>query len=166
MKTANDLYKAVVTLCKRHSQSCLSLEEFLIELLHHASKQKHLNSLSFKQVYELLSSSFLVRPTHVAQEDSAKETDPFFSVWESKIQKQIHSLAQMKENGTFENKYRYYGTKSPDGEDWYNFDPRSYIECAAAGLRDTRKKSDSKLATGCLTWSEFELFLTLGQIYE
>jgi hypothetical protein len=32
-----------------------------------------------------------------------------------------------------QNELRYFGISAPSGRYWYNFDPRSYIECGAAG---------------------------------
>ena len=52
----------------------------------------------------------------------------------------------------------YFGSISPTGNMWYNFDPTSYIECALAGISDNRRDD--------ATWENLALFLELGRNYE
>jgi hypothetical protein len=56
-----------------------------------------------------------------------------YLAWEERINNQIRDLGDMKAAGTLENEYRYFGIDAPRGGRWYNFDPHTFLECAAAG---------------------------------
>jgi hypothetical protein len=58
---------------------------------------------------------------------------------------------------------KYGGFTLTNGNTWYNFDISTFLECASAGLFDS-KKSDSN-TTEC-TWSDLAEVLIMGQIYE
>jgi hypothetical protein len=82
-----------------------------------------------------------------------------FALFLTMICYQIADLHRMAETGQLNSKYRYYGLTSPTGYSWYNFDPLSYLKCAAAGLKDHCLHTDA-------SWDVFALFLWLGQLYE
>lgn len=53
--------------------------------------------------------------------------------WEQTILFQIVELHQMAEDGTLDDKHRYFGVRSPSGATWYNFDITTYLECGVRG---------------------------------
>ena len=53
--------------------------------------------------------------------------------WEARLDEQLRDLREMEAAGTLANEHRYFGVDAPSGARWYNFDPCTFIECAAAG---------------------------------
>ena len=109
---------------------------------------------------------------------------------------QICDLDEMRQAGTLDNEYRYFGVDATRGGRWYNFDPCTYLECAAAGTFggwaegddtgrsyapgpvavvdasgaitsvDPRDIDDPAFALPQITWEMFIDFLDAGQWYE
>jgi hypothetical protein len=102
----------------------------------------------------------------------------------------------MAEQGILNNELRYFGTDSPRGQRWYNFDPCTFLECAIAGsfggwqsgdetgreyvpgpvavlgddgqvsTSDPRDVPDSIVSLRDVSWDDFRSFLGCGQWYE
>ena len=73
----------------------------------------------------------------------------------------IANLCRMR-GGTLEEEWRYVGSESPTGNDWYNFDPLTYLECALVGMSACNEDAHP-LTPG---WRLFASFLELGRTYE
>lgn len=100
--------------------------------------------------------------------------------WERTILFQIVELRAMSEDGTLENKYRYFGVVSPSGGTWYNFDVVTYLECGVRGtvggfeadevvvlVPDPEGDDDSDLFELVdFGWEAFTDLLWCGQYYE
>lgn len=54
----------------------------------------------------------------------------------------IVDLRQMRERGTFENEYRYFGVSAPSGRYWYNFDVLGFLECGVRGTMGGFEESE------------------------
>ena len=88
----------------------------------------------------------------------------------------------MDEIGLLSNELRYFGINSPRGNCRYNFDPSSYLKCAAGldahygkALEDNQtavlnknEYSDCKDSTlnSQMSWKQIKEFFWCGQIYE
>src|SRR5262249_30503299 len=59
---------------------------------------------------------------------------PGFAGWEACVLRKIVDLHEMEEQSLLRNELRYFGIDSPRGSRWYNFEPCSFLECAAAGF--------------------------------
>jgi hypothetical protein len=57
--------------------------------------------------------------------------DPFAAL-QAMLHYQIADLHRLQEAGKLDYLYRYYGIASSTGHTWYNFDPRTFLECAVA----------------------------------
>ncbi len=66
--------------------------------------------------------------------------------------------------GTLAEEWRYFGSESPTGKGWYNFDPLTYLECALAGMSACACNENADLLTP--GWRPFASFLELGRTYE
>ena len=64
---------------------------------------------------------------------SPSEPADGYAAWEARLDEQIRDLREMEATGTLADEHRYYGVDAPSGARWYNFDPRTYLECATAG---------------------------------
>lgn len=75
----------------------------------------------------------------------------------------LHSMTP-KELGY---KWRYMGTKSPRGHDWYNWDPFTFLECALSGFSSHVRQGHmvGTSETVC-NWAALALILELGRVYE
>lgn len=135
--TSRDLYRGIQTLKERHGASTRSLEAFLLALWSRVRVLRDRPSLSVAELLALLDGAW-TEP--VPSFDDAWRALPGemeerggFAGWEDVILRQIRDLREMAETGAWENEYRYFGMDAPSGARWYNFDPFSYLEGAAAG---------------------------------
>ncbi|MBI1322411.1 hypothetical protein GC170_04395 [bacterium] len=115
-----------------------SLENYLLAILGQSRAFADKPTLTVDEFLGLLSGAFSAEPLpfqtkwrEFEEPDEARSFD--FKTWESLVIAQIVDLREMDENGDLRNEYRYGGIDSPRGNRWYNFDPASYLECAAAG---------------------------------
>lgn len=187
LETNRDLYLAVSELIERHADKDLSLDVYLTNVLHLASKYSTSEALSLKQFYDVLSGGFDIAarnegllPKQNASWDSALDTDGYQG-WYELISCQITDLKVMSAAGRLDDEYIYLGIPSSDGVCWYNFDPFTYLECATAGFFDGWSPDDDngrKLTDptehyeapfyeiAVVKWNDFKGFLWCGQIYE
>ena len=200
MHTNRDFYLAIIALIQEHEASSRSLEEYLRALLGLAQKYQTRASLSVKEFFQLLADAFT---------DEAVDFDPKwqeqyqlpewegndFPLWRTALITQIVDLREMAEAGTLANEYRYYGVDAPRGTRWYNFDPHTYLECAAVGTfggwqehdetgrayvpgevlvmengrlqnKDPREVANPTFVIETVDWDTFQWFLRAGQAYE
>lgn len=69
---------------------------------------------------------------------------------------QITDLHRMARTGALDSLFGDDGITSPTGQRWFNFDPASFLACAAEGMNAERAD------TAC-SWVELATFLRLGQ---
>ncbi len=75
---------------------------------------------------------------------------------------QIAELHKMR-GKQLESEYRYFGIKSETGNDWYNFDPHTNLEC---GVRCGFDNSDDEEEEMLVNWATLGMILEDGRIYE
>lgn len=75
----------------------------------------------------------------------------------------LHSMTSRQ----MEDKWKYLGLKSPRGNDWYNWDPVSYLEQGTAGLLAHLERNHLVGADDqpC-NWATFAFFLEMGRLWE
>ncbi|MCA9599833.1 MAG: hypothetical protein KC776_41290 [Myxococcales bacterium] len=191
IRTNRDLYRFVAALTKRHAKERPPLEDYLERLRAHARAAAREPGLSPARFAALLAAAF---------EDAAPTVRPTpaesFAPWDARISAQIRDLKEMRDAGTFDDEYRYFGVSAPSGAYWYNFDPCSYLECAMAGsfggweegddtgrmlvpgpvatldaagnlvAADPRDLQEPTVELPLLSWEELTDFLEAGQSYE
>jgi hypothetical protein len=224
IRTNRDLYLAIADMTGRQRSGTRGLEEYLRALWGAACRQRGRTSLSGDEFFALLDAGFTLpappfdeawRSGHPGNETSplldclaakmgaAKQHrgpgdggDTGFGRWESFLLRQVVDLREMEEQGMLQNELRYFGINSPRGQRWYNFDPCTFLECAAAGAYggwqsgdDTGREhvpgqvvhmgEDGTLTTADpeeipdpvepvaeVSWDDFRSFLGCGQWYE
>lgn len=198
---SRDIYLAIANLCKAHAKSTCSLEEYLRTLLGEFRRHSAEENVPCESFVEILDAGFsaaaspydpqwdtIALPTHAPCES--------FGDVERLLLNQIVDLHQMASQGMLANEMRYFGLTSPRGRSWYNFDARTFIECAAEGyfhgwqpgdetprefvpgkvavLNDLGEIMevdpgdivDPVLDCGQLPWTQIGRFLECGQWYE
>ncbi|MFC1642740.1 hypothetical protein ACFL5O_08660 [Myxococcota bacterium] len=191
--TNRDLYCFVAGLVKEHSECSGTLQSYLENLRRLGRSLREREAVSLEEFAGLLRAAF--NPELGTAEPSPTVTDGYIA-WEKRITDQIRDLDEMRQAGTLDNEYRYFGVDAPRGGRWYNFDPCTYLECAAAGTFggwqesddtgrsyvpgpvavlepsgaitsvDPRDIDDPVVALPEITWEMFVEFLDAGQWYE
>lgn len=98
-------------------------------------------------------------PAVVFAFDGDPATDASFSALQHMLYYQIADLHRLQDDGILDDPLRYGGLKSSSGNYWYNFDPQSFLECAAASGRIDAPETECD-------WDALIITLWLGQIYE
>jgi hypothetical protein len=168
IKTTGDFRNSVLLLANgRAITTPKSLEEYL-RALWNLLQQAQTHQVTYALLAQLLDEAFLAKslpfdetwlqysaPPTLDEDDNARA----FSVLQHMICYQIADLHRMAQTGLLESEWRYFGMDSPTGHRWYNFDPSSYLKCAAQTLREDGISLDAG-------WIDLTLLLWLGQIYE
>jgi hypothetical protein len=201
IQTNRDLYVAIAQAIWKHDLCTRTLEEYLRALWESAQGYRERPSLTPDEFVGLLSGAFTL-PVPAFQEAwrswyNEDLTDrPGFDGWEARVLRQVVDLHEMAERGMLTDNKRYFGIDSPRGQRWYNFDPRSFLECAAEGysggwrpgdetdrvyvpgpvavlgkdgqLRecDPRDLPRPLIPVREVSWDDFRSFLEYGQWYE
>jgi hypothetical protein len=76
---------------------------------------------------------------------------------------QIADLHRLKGNQLVD-PHRYFGVRSPTGNDWYNFEARDYLE-RGTGIAIANRGDDDVPFEGC-DWVALAGILELGRLYE
>jgi hypothetical protein len=131
--TNRDLYRFIAQAMKRRSEGTITLEAYLSNLQRLARVHSGAPRLSPSEVASLLDGAF--ESTGSTASRSALEPEPAdgYVEWEARLDEQIRDLREMEAAGTLASEHRYFGVDAPSGARWYNFDPCTFIECAAAG---------------------------------
>lgn len=191
--TNRDLYCFIAELVKQRAECRCTLQSYLENLRRLCHNLRALEAISPEEFAELLRAAF--EPSALATELGAAATDGYLA-WEKRIGEQIGDLDEMRQAGTLDNEYRYFGVDAPRGGRWYNFDPCTYLECAAAGTfggwqedddtgrsyvpgpvavldasgaitsMNPRDIDDPVVVLPKITWEMFVDFLNAGQWYE
>jgi hypothetical protein len=201
LRTNRDLYLFVAEICRANAQSDRTLEDYLKALWRLGSVERERGALPLARFAALLEE---------ALRSEAPQFDPIWSRnylrdmngfsgyvhWEQTILRQIVDLHEMEEAGTLGNDLRYFGVDAPRGLRWFNFDPLTFLECAAAGTfdgwrsgdpagrdyvpgpvavldeagrissADPRDLGEPTVDLGPISWDTFAEFLGAGQWYE
>lgn len=195
LSTNRDLYRFIGELTKQQATSTLSLEAYLTNLRRLARMHSQQPTISVAELAGLLQQAF-VQTAGADEPAPSGEPASGYSEWEQRLEAQLRDLRAMEEAGTFQDEMRYFGASAPGGGYWYNFDPRTFLECAAAGSFggweegddtgriyvpgkvavidasgeltsvDPRDLHDPITALPALTWNELVDFLDAGQSYE
>jgi hypothetical protein len=134
--TNRKLYLLVISFQEKFREQPPSLESYLSSLWALAKPYQH-QSITMTQFAEWLEQAFTQEPPPFNSQWLEKNvTDNLtpFENWENHILFQIADLHRLQEAGAFNNSYRYYGLAAPSGENWANFDPFSFLECAVCGM--------------------------------
>jgi len=168
IKTLGDFRTYVLLLAKESATTTLrSLEEYL-RALWGLIQQVQAHQVTYALLGRLLDDAFLAEPLpfdenwlHYDEPPDLDENEHAraFSLLQHMICYQIADLHRMAEADLLENKWRFFGIDSPTGHRWYNFDPSSYLGCAAHGIREGSTSTDAD-------WINLAILLWLGQIYE
>jgi hypothetical protein len=191
--TNRDLYCFIAKLVQRQSKAKITLESYLKRLRQLARAWSHRSTLTASEFAGLLEAGF--ESSSGGQESSSNAVAEYRG-WKARISEQIRDLGEMAQAGTLANVYRYFGVDAPSGARWYNFDPCTFIECAAMGSFggwregedtdreyvpgpvavldafgaitsvDPRAIDDSVVDLKEITWGQFTEFLEAGQWYE
>jgi len=191
--TNRDLYCFIAELVKQRAECHCALQSYLENLRRLGYNLRAREAVSPEEFAEVLRAAFAPAPG--ASEAGPAATNGYVA-WEKRIGEQIRDLGDMRQSGTLDNEYRYFGLDAPRGGRWYNFDPCTYLECAAAGTfggwqegddtgrsyvpgpvavldasgaiasMDPRDIDDPVVVLPQITWEMFVDFLNAGQWYE
>lgn len=191
--TNRDLYGFIAELVKREAERPCTLHGYLDNLRRLAHDLRAREAISPAELAALLQAAFDPEPRAPV---AGLEATAGFVAWDQRIGEQLRDLEDMRDNGSLDDEHRYFGVDAPRGGCWYNFDPGTYLECAAAGTfggwqegDDTGRAyvpgpvavldasgaitsmdpRDVEHATDTLppiTWAMFVDFLEAGQSYE
>jgi putative RNA 2'-phosphotransferase len=135
--TNRRFYQDLLDLLRLHEVYITGLELFLRSFWGQCEKWRQSGyGLSIDVLLYLIDQALLLAPENydpawekVTESDEAEE----YEYLRETLLTQIVDLRQMEAVGTLENEYRYFGVDAPSGRRWYNFDVKSYVECAAVG---------------------------------
>jgi hypothetical protein len=191
--TNRDLYCFIAALVKQYADNSVTLQDYLESLGQLGRQWCERSAVLPSEFAHLLEASFAPVPTGI---ESKMNPTAGYLIWQQRIAEQVRDLSEMKEAGTLENQYRYFGVAAPRGAHWFNFDPCTYLECAAAGTfggwregddtertyvpgevavldasgelttADPRDLDNPVVRLPEITWEMFVDFLNAGQFYE
>jgi len=191
--TNRDLYCFIAALVMERAECRCTLQSYLENLRRLGHNLRAREVVSPDELAGLLRAAF--EPATRAAEPALAATDGYVA-WEKRIGEQICDLDEMRRERTLDNEYRYFGVDAPRGGRWYNFDPCTYLECAAAGTfggwqegddtgrsyvpgpvavldasgaitsMDPRDLDDPVVVLPQISWEVFVDFLNAGQWYE
>src|SRR5262245_20653380 len=137
IRTNRELYVAIADLMKREAENSMTLEAYLRNVHALGCGAQSNQQFTPDEFVSLLREAFAVAaPKPPSPKLSAIEVTASagFAKWESVLLEQLTDLRQMEASGQLGNKLRYLGIDSPSGRRWFNFDPRTYLECATCGM--------------------------------
>ena len=196
LATNRDLYCFIADLVKRRAGSSITLDCYLANLRQLGRARCSRPALSHAEFARLLEAAFESPGPGDSSVSPVLAAPDGYAGWETRLDEQIRDLHEMRDAGTLASEYRYFGVNAPSGARWYNFDPFTYIECAAAGTfggwqegddtgrahvpgpvavldasgaittMDPRDIEDPVVDVSEITWRQFVEFLEAGQWYE
>lgn len=195
IETNQDLYQAVVELGGNAAFSSRPLEDYLMSLWLLGRERNAVDSFSAAEFFDLLSQAGTSKVPPFEEDWRARypresQEDRGFTGWEARILCQIVDLRELQESGILYDKHRYFGVRSPRGQNWYNFSPSAFLECGVAGYfrgwspdmdgsevtiigmkgkiekRPSAEFSKPASPLERVTWDDFRDFLKFGQAYE
>jgi hypothetical protein len=205
--TNRELYLAIGELVNDPARARRAdLEEYLRALLRCCRQHAGADDISAEQFLAMLEGAFVEDPldydpawtaAYDAWMSDAGGNEPVgFVGFEAVLLRQIVDLREMREAGILDREWIEFGEDAPRGGRWYNFHPRAYLECAAAGSMggwepgdatsrnfvngevavlddegnvtsaDPRDVDRPVRPLGRVTWNDFADFIYCGQVYE
>jgi hypothetical protein len=179
----------------------VDLEGYLRALLRCCREYAAADDISAEQFFAVLERAFAedpldYDPAWATVYDRHGKDRGGYSGFESVLLRQIVDLREMRASGILERKWIELGADAPRGGTWFNFHPRTYLECAAAGSiggwepgdatgrdfvngevavlddqgnvtsADPRDVDRPVHPLGRVTWDDFADFVSCGQVYE
>ena len=138
-RTNRDIYLAIAELVAEKSRAPdRDLEEYLRALLAAARSFQSIDALSAEEFLEILANGFTADPLPydarwAERYDADTGVGDGFARCEAILVRQVVDLREMRDAGILDREWIELGVDAPRGGRWYNFDPRQYLECAAAG---------------------------------
>lgn len=136
IKTNRELYCFIADVVKQHSDAGFTLEAYLSNLRRLARRHEHAATLSPSELARMLEAAFDVSSASGVNDTSdaaRREPAEGYAEWEARLDEQLRDLREMAADGTLASEHRHFGLDAPSGARWYNFDPCTFLECAAAG---------------------------------
>lgn len=199
--TNRDLYLRVAELSKHEAKNRRTLDEYLRALWSIGCNLSNKESISLDDFVLMLRNAFHSEPMPYNNDWSTHyrgvcDDIAGFNFWRHTILSQIVDLREMEKSSILADEYRYFGVDAPSGLRWYNFDPITFLECAAVGSYggwqpgddtgreyvpgpvvvcntegeittcDPREIENPIVAMDHITWDEFAEFMRTGQWYE
>ena len=164
--THRDLPSLIEDLVRRRRDCKITLQSFLENLRRVGGRLRDQHAVSLAAFSEMLEVAFEPCPSREAADAAATEG---YVTWEKRISEQICDLEEMEQAGILDNEYRYFGASAPRGDDWYNFDPCTFLECAASWAADSSQDAEISSVDGgvrLISWDLFVDLLNAGQCYE
>jgi hypothetical protein len=167
LKTHQDFCQYVSALSHgKAATTTKSLEEYLRSLWG-LIKLRQAKAVTFSLLGQLLVDAFLAEPLPFDEAWLQYNTPPnlddddaeIFSLLQKMICYQIADLHLMAQTGQINDPNAFLGIDSPTGNRWFNFQPSSYLACAASPPINDESR------TRC-DWGDLAILLWLGQIYE
>jgi len=131
--TNRDFYRAITQVQQRHAERDTTLEAYLSSVRRLARAHRGAPTLTAAELARLLEAAFDSTEPSGSDDESPSEPAEGYAEWEARLDEQIRDLREMEAAGMLADEHRYYGVDAPSGARWYNFDPRTYLECATAG---------------------------------
>ena len=174
MMTSEQMYLQIEEMHAQEEGNDRSLEDYLCALYGLAIQHRHLSEIPVELLLRFMREAFHVEPLpyHLKWADSfSVDTSELsdFDVFAHSIQRQIVELREMAESGTLDHQFRYFGIKSPRGNNWYNFDPKSIVMCAMQGCFHCWPISgtpEEGVKFSTFSWGWLAWFFEVGQVYE
>jgi hypothetical protein len=201
LHTNRDLYLFVTGLAKAAERPERSLEDYLRALWRLGAERRELDAVPPAAFAGMLEAALREPPPPFDPRwadvyDDSPEDRTGFSRWEATILAQVVDLHELAQTGKLEDEFRYFGISAPRGDTWYNFDPLTFLECAACGsfggwsegdpggrgyvpgpcavlddeghltVADPRELEPRFAALEPISWEDFAGFLRSGQWYE
>lgn len=136
IKTNRELYCFIADVVKRHSDAGLTLEAYLSNLRRLARRHQHAATLGPSELARMIEAAFDGSGASDGSDGSdaaGREPAEGYAEWEARLDEQLRDLREMAADGTLASEHRHFGLDAPSGARWYNFDPCTFLECAAAG---------------------------------
>jgi hypothetical protein len=188
------MYQAVVRIGEQAEESSRTLEEYLRALIRLVQPEQNASHLATDFFLQVMAEALTQTPLpfdEIWASEYPEPQDPAesFDDWFRTAIQQVVDLREMAASGTFANRLRYFGVRSPRGSYWFNFDIGTYLECAMAGTYggwqegDSHRKrvsepaaeleADASLSSAdpiinvpSVDWEHFTRFIECGQFYE
>jgi hypothetical protein len=170
--TFHEFYDAVGSMLRESDlESGRSLEDYL-RTLWRLLQDDRTEAATYERLTALLRESFLSDPApfderwlaYTDPPDNDEAHDDFDYLRQTLVF-QIADLRRMT-GGQLQDPNRGLGVQSPTGNDWYNFEPVQYLECATQGFSDNLGAGNLTQHEHTCTWRTLAILLEMGRLYE
>jgi len=166
-----EFYDEIIKIINEHKEYCdLSLEKYLLSLLTVLENNKD-KAMELSLIITLVADAFKTPPKEFDESwlcySEPPQKNMYSDSYKSLMQTllfQIADLHKMEDAHYLEKDLIYFGIDSVTKNRWYNFDPFTYLECAAAGLAASFECK--RVDINQLDWQTFVEFIELGRLYE